>query len=91
MEEKLPPEEENPIPEFVDGHTYASMKSHTLLDLTGLRNYCIRRSYKKLRRKGENKFDCLDRLSAHYGLSISTILNIVSKTRVYTHKEQRII
>lgn len=82
MEENFSPEDENPIPEFVDAKTFKRMKKIGLLDPIGLRNYCIKKKYLRYRKEGLSMFSSLERLSLEYHLAYEYLRKMIGLHRV---------
>ncbi|MGE5432212.1 MAG: hypothetical protein ACM3QX_14110, partial [Syntrophomonadaceae bacterium] len=88
MEKPEYSEEVNPIPEIIDGATYSKLQSYGFLDITGLRNYCIKREYRNYRQEGLSMWDCLEKISKHYGLGVEYIRKMIGVKRMYVRKRR---
>jgi len=94
MEKSLPQAfaaQYNPIPELIDNCTFGRLKTYGLLDVTALRNYCIKRLYFRYRHMGLSMFDSLQKLSGEYGLSYEYLRKMTGVSIIYVRKERKIV
>ncbi|MGE5621359.1 MAG: hypothetical protein ACM3U0_02165 [archaeon] len=94
MEEKVPVPympEDNPIPEIIDGCTYAKLKRWGLLNMLSVRNYCIKKRYHDYLRRGLCMYDSLQKVSEEYGLSFEYLRKMVGVKIIYKRRERKIV